>query len=262
MVPVSAIIITYNEENFIGKCLSSLVGVADEIIVVDSFSTDSTEEICNSFNIKFKKHVFKGYVEQKNYALTLATYPHILSLDADEALSDELVKSILGAKEKFDYDGYIFNRLNNYCGHWMKYSRLYPDKQLRLFDSRKGKWMGPNPHDRFILDKGSRARRIKGDLLHWNFVTYEEHIEKMNRFSTIGALEAFKAGRKSGPLTATLHSSWCFFRSYILNAGFLDGYSGFVSCSITAHSRLLKYAKLRRLYAKGVLKPKTENDSK
>jgi glycosyltransferase involved in cell wall biosynthesis len=250
MPRISAVIITYNEEQHIENCLVSLNKVADEIVVVDSFSTDGTEAICLKHNVKFLKHRFEGYVEQKNFALTQATFPHILSLDADEALSDELIVSLLEAKERFSCDGFIFNRLNNYCGHWLKYSRLYPDKQLRLFDSRKGKWMGPNPHDRFILEKGSKTCKLKGDLLHWNFETYEEHIEKMNKFSTIGAMEAFKAGRKSGPFSAILHSYWSFFRSYFLCLGILDGYDGFVSCSISAYTSFLKYAKLRRLIKK------------
>ena len=247
MPQLSAVIITYNEEHYIEKCLLSLMKVADEIVVVDSFSTDGTEGICRKYDVKFIKHKFEGYVEQKNFALTQATYPHIISLDADEALSDEAVKSILKVKEKFDYHGYIFNRSNNYCGRWLKHSRSYPDKQLRLFDSRKGKWMGPNPHDRFILDKRRKSIKIKGDILHWNFESYEEHIEKMNKFSTIAALEAFKAGKKSGPLTAILHSSWSFFRSYFIYGGLLDGYDGFISCSISAYTSFLKYAKLRYL---------------
>jgi glycosyltransferase involved in cell wall biosynthesis len=247
MSHISAVIITYNEEQHIGNCLLSLKSVADEIVVVDSFSTDGTEEICMKHNVKFVKHKFEGYVEQKNFALTQATYSHVLSLDADEVLSEELIKSILKVKEKFTSDGYIFNRFNNYCGHWMKYSGLYPDKQLRLFDSGKGRWTGPNPHDKFILNKGSKSCKIKGDLLHWNFDTYKEHIEKINKFSTIGALEAFKAGRKAGFLTATAHKWWSFFRSYILGAGFLDGYDGYISCSINAYSSFLKYAKLRKL---------------
>lgn len=247
MPQLSAVIITYNEDQHIENCLVSLKKVADEIVVVDSFSTDGTEGICKKHNVRFLKHNFEGYVEQKNFALTQAIYPHVLSLDADEALSDEAVKSILKIKEKFDYDGYIFNRSNNYCGHWLKHSRSYPDKQLRLFDSRKGKWMGPNPHDRFILDKGSKSGKIEGDILHWNFESYEEHIEKMNKFSTIAALEAFKAGKKSGTFTAILHSSWSFFRSYFLYGGLLDGYDGYISCSIAACTSFLKYAKLRRL---------------
>lgn len=247
MPQISAVIITYNEEDFIGNCLSSLNGVADEIVVVDSFSTDSTKEICSRFSVRFFTHSFEGYVEQKNYALSLASFPYILSLDADEALSETLKESILKVKENFEYDGYEFNRFHNYCGRWIKHSRWYPDRQLRLFDSRKGKWMGFNPHDKFKLNPGSRTGRLKGNLLHWNYLTIEEHMEKMNRFSSIGADAYFKAGKKAGVFTASNHMIWSFFRSYFLRAGFLDGYLGFVSCKITAWASFLKYAKLRQL---------------
>jgi glycosyltransferase involved in cell wall biosynthesis len=247
MPKISAVIITFNEELFIENCLLSLKNIADEIVVVDSFSTDDTEAICRKHDVKFIQHKFEGYVEQKNFALTQAAFPYVLSLDADEALTEDLIKSILEVKESFRYDGYIFVRQNNYCGHWIKYSGLFPEKKLRLFDSRKGKWMGPNPHDRFILNKGSRARRIKGALLHWNFSSYEEHIEKMNKFSTIGAIEAFKAGKKAGLFTAVTHMWWCFFRLYVLGTAFLEGHTGYVRCSIAAYSSFLKYAKLKQL---------------
>jgi glycosyltransferase involved in cell wall biosynthesis len=249
MPKVSAVIITFNEEKYIENCLVSLKKVADEILVVDSFSTDGTEVICKKHNVRFLKHKFEGYVEQKNFALTQATFPHVISLDADEALSDELVKSILKVKGSFNNDGYIVNRLSNYCGTWLKHS-IYPDSRLRIFDSRKGKWVGPNPHDRFILDKGGKSCKIKGDLLHWNFKTYEEHVEKMNKFSTIAALEAFKAGKKAGQFTAFFHSAWSFFRSFFLSGGFLDGYDGYLFCSLSAYTSFLKYAKLRRLIKK------------
>jgi len=247
MPEISAVIITFNEEDFIGQCLASLAGVADEIVVVDSFSTDNTEKICNGYNVRFVRHAFEGYVEQKNFALSLASFPHVLSLDADEAISDRLRESILKVKENFEYDGYEFNRLHNYCGKWIRHSRWYPDRQLRLFDKRKGKWMGFNPHDKFRLDRGTKKGRLKGDLFHWNYLTFEEHMDKMNRFSSIGAEAYFKAGKKAGICTASIHMCWSFFRSYILCAGFLDGYTGFVSCSITAYASFLKYAKLRHM---------------
>jgi len=247
MPAISAVIITYNEQDFIGRCLASLDGIADEIIVVDSYSTDSTEEICKSFKVRFIRHEFEGYSEQKNYALTLASFPHVLSLDGDEALSEELKSSILKVKDEFKYDGYFFNRFNNYCGKWIKHSRWYPDRHLRLFDKTKGRWIGPNPHDKFRMNKGSNVSRLKGNLNHWIYTSVEEHLEKMNRFSTISAGEYFKAGRKAGPLTATIHMTWSFFRSYVIYAGFLDGYAGYLSCSITAYTSFLKYAKLRRL---------------
>jgi len=248
MPKISAVIITYNEELFIGRCLESLEGIADEIIVVDSFSTDATEKICRKHGVRFIKHEFEGYVEQKNFAASLASWPHVLSLDADEALSEELRKSILKIKDNFEYDGYIFNRLNNYCGKWIKHSRWYPDRHLRLFDKTKGKWIGPNPHDRFRLNPGSRSTRLKADIHHWYYSSFEEHLDKVNRFSTISAGEYYKAGRKAGPCTASLHMLWSFFRSYILRAGFLDGYLGFTGCTISAWASFLKYSKLRRLH--------------
>ena len=129
MPKISAVIITYNEELFIDKCLASLKGVADEIVVVDSFSTDTTEEICKKHNVRFIKHAFEGFRDQKNFALQLASYKNILSLDADEALSDQLRKSILAVKDKWEYDGYVFNRRSNYCGTWINHSEWYPDRQ-------------------------------------------------------------------------------------------------------------------------------------
>ncbi|RED44938.1 glycosyltransferase family 2 protein [Seonamhaeicola aphaedonensis] len=130
---ISAVIITYNEEEHLEKRLSSLIGIADEIVVVDSFSTDKTPEICKSFNVTFYQHAFEGYIEQKNYAVTLARHNYILSLDGDEALSETLKQSILKVKLHWAYDGYYCNRLNNYCGQWIKHSDWYPDKKLRLF---------------------------------------------------------------------------------------------------------------------------------
>lgn len=247
MPEISAVIITFNEEKYIGRCLSSLEGIADEIIVVDSFSTDMTEEICSRHNVKFSRHKFDGYIEQKNYAMSLALNPWVLSLDADEALSEELKRSILNIKDSLNVDGYVFNRLNNYCGKWIRHSRWYPDRHIRLFNRTKGRWSGLNPHDSFRLEKGCRSLRLKGDIHHIFYESIEEHIEKANRFSTISANAYFSAGRKAGPLTAHFHMLWSFFRSYILNAGFLDGYFGYMGCMISAMGTFLKYSKLRNL---------------
>jgi glycosyltransferase involved in cell wall biosynthesis len=194
---ISAIIITFNEALSIERCLSSLDGVADEIVVVDSFSTDATEEVCRRFNTRFIQHPFEGYVEQKNYALSMAVYPYVLSLDGDEALSDELKKSILRIRDNPELDGYYFNRLNNFCGKWMRYSKWYPDRHLRLFNSSKGKWVGPNPHDRFMLNPGCKTTRLKGDLLHWSCDSIEEFFNKIKSFSEISAKEYFKKGKKA-----------------------------------------------------------------
>lgn len=247
MLKISAVIITYNEELFIERCLASLEGIADEIIVVDSFSTDSTEKICSRFGVRFIKHEFEGYVEQKNFATSLASWPCVLSLDGDESVSNDLKKAILLVKDNPQYDGYYFNRLFNYCGKWINHSDWYPDRHLRLFDSTKGRWEGPNPHDKFRLNAGCRTTRLKGYLYHWYYSSFEEHLDKVNQFSTISANEYFKAGRKAGPCTAVFHMLWRFFRSYVLRAGFLDGYIGLTACTLSSWSSFLKYSKLRRL---------------
>ena len=247
MPQISAVIITYNEERDIERCLRSLQGVVDEIVVVDSFSTDNTEEICKKFDVKFFRHPFNGYRDQKNYALSLSSFDHILSLDADEALSDKLRQSILDVKNNWHSDGYSFNRSNNYCGKWIHHTSWYPDRKIRLFDSKKGKWGGLNLHETIEMTHGSKVSILDGDLLHWAYYSYEEHIEKINNYSTLGAQEYFLSGKKAGPLSAALHSNWAFIKSYIVKRGFLDGYDGFVISTLTAYKIFLKYIKLRKL---------------
>jgi len=244
---ISAVIISYNEEDCIERCIKSVSGVADEVVVVDSYSTDRTGEICRQLGVRFIQHPFEGYREQKNYAMQLATYDYILSLDADEALSEELRQSILNVKENWGADGYYFNRLNNYCGQWIHHSNWYPDRKLRLFDRRKGCWGGINPHDRVVMQKGSRVHYLKGDLLHWVLNSYEAHIDKANKFSTIAAHEYFKLGRKSSMPKIILNSTWRFFKAYVLRLGFMDGFNGFVISSFSAYTSFLKYVKLHQL---------------
>jgi glycosyltransferase involved in cell wall biosynthesis len=256
MPKISAVIITFNEELFIDKCLTSLDGIADEIVVVDSYSTDATEDICKKHNARFIKHAFEGFRDQKNFALNLATYKNIISLDADEALSDQLRESILALKkkDKWDFDGYFFNRKSNYCGKWINHSEWYPDKQLRLFYADHGKWGDLNLHEKFIMSNGATVGRLKGDLLHWPFSSLQDHLDKMNKYSYIGAEEFHKAGKKAGLVTPYIHYFWGFFRSYIVHRGFLDGKYGYLICSTYAKSSFNKYRRLRVLNKDGVLK--------
>ncbi|MCX6326213.1 MAG: glycosyltransferase family 2 protein [Bacteroidia bacterium] len=252
MPKISAVIITYNEELYIDKCLASIDGIADEIVVVDSFSSDATEEICKKYNVRFIKHEFQGYKDQKNFALRLATYKNILSLDADEALSERLKQSILNVKENWKHDGYLFNRRNNYCGKWIRHSQWYPNRQLRLFYSDKGQFGELNIHEKFIMSNGGTIGKLKGDLLHWPCISYQDHLDKMSKYSTLGAEEYHKAGRKANLFTPYIHFIWGFIRTYIINRGFLDGHNGFLICSIYAKSTFNKYKKLRHLNNKGV----------
>ncbi|TGV02990.1 glycosyltransferase family 2 protein [Flavivirga rizhaonensis] len=247
MIKISGVIITFNEEEHLEKCLKSLVGVVDEIVVVDSFSTDKTPEICEAYNVNFIQNKFDGYIEQKNYALSHAKYDYILSLDGDEALSDTLKKSILKVKEHWSFDGYYCNRLNNYCGQWIKHSDWYPDKKLRLFKKGNGEWKGINPHDRYTLKKGLKAGKLKGDLLHWIYRDYKEHNLKVENFSSIAAQAYYDLGKKSSLWKILFNPTWAFFKAYFLRLGFLDGLNGFIICVQTFNVTFLKYIKLYRL---------------
>lgn len=247
MIKLSVVIITFNEEKNIARCLESVISIADEILVVDSFSTDKTKEICESFNVRFETNAFEGHIQQKNYAASIANYDFILSLDADEALSKELLSELQKVKEKFSADGYCFNRLNNYCGNWIKHCGWYPDQKLRLWDRRKGKWGGENPHDRFELKPGSKIEFLKGDLLHYTYYSIQDHVAQANKFSGIGASSAILRGRKSNVLKVVFVPFWRFFRHYFIQLGFLDGYYGLVICMIISHENFLKYAKMIEL---------------
>ena len=241
---LSAVIITYNEEEHLEKCLTSLVEVADEIIVVDSFSTDQTKEICKAFNVTFIEHKFEGYIEQKNYAISMASNDYILSLDGDEALSEELKDSVLKVKQNWDCDGYYSKRVNNYCGQWIKHSDWYPDKKLRLFKKDSGEWKGINPHDSYTLKKNKKAGKLKGDLFHWIYRDYDEHKQKVENFSTIAAKAYYKLGIKSSLFKIIYRPAWAFFKSYFIRLGFLDGKNGYRICLQTYNVTSLKYKKL------------------
>ena len=247
-VRISAVVITYNEERNIRRCLDSLVGVADEIVVVDSFSTDRTREICGEFNVRFIRHRFVGHIEQKNLAILQASSSYILSLDADEALSDELRASILGVKNNWRHDGYYFNRLTNYCGRWIRHTSWYPARKMRLWDARKGRWGGFNPHDRLFLDRGSTRSFLKGDILHYSYYTVSEHLDQINTFSTIMARSYFDRGRRVNFFSIILHPLWRLTKDFLIRGGFLDGYYGFIVSVNSAHEVFLKYVKLRNIY--------------
>ena len=252
MQKISVVIITYNEEKNIERCLKSVQSIADEIVVVDSFSTDKTKEICNAYQVKFITHAFEGHIEQKNWAITQATYPHVLSLDADECPDEILTQSILAVKKNGQAaDAYSFNRCNNYCGTWIKHGAWYPDKKLRLWDSRKGHWTGENPHDRYeMFDANVKILHLKGDLLHYSYYSVTEHIAQGNKFSSIAAESSFQKDKKSNLISLIINPLWRFVRDYFFKLGFLDGRAGFIIAINTAHSTFLKYVKLYDLNKK------------
>ena len=248
MQQISAVIITYNEARNIGRCLESLRDVADDIVVLDSFSTDATAEICHSFGVRFEQHVFDGHIEQKTRALGLARFPFVLSLDADEALSDTLRQSVLQVKKAAEIaDAYTMNRLTNYCGQWIHHSGWYPDRKLRLFDKRLGQWGGTNPHDKVLMSTGARTVFLQGDLLHYSYYTETEHLERARKYADIAAKAMQAQGRKASWLQVIFSPALKFLRNYVLKLGVLDGRAGFRICYIAALETYWKYRKLLTL---------------
>lgn len=247
MVRISAVIITYNEERNIVGCLQSIEGIADEIVIIDSNSTDNTEKLCTQFNVRFLQHDFEGFMQQKTWAVAQANFDHILSLDADEQLSDELRQSILAVKNDWKADGYSFNRLTNYIGKWIRHCGWYPDTKLRLWDRRKGNWSGINLHESVKMQDNAKIEKLKGDLLHYSYYSIRQHLDQINKFSEIAAHEGILKGKNSSLFIAVFKSIWKFKRDYIFKLGFLDGYYGFVVCALSAYAVFVKYLKMNEL---------------
>jgi glycosyltransferase involved in cell wall biosynthesis len=245
--PLSVVIITFNEEQNIRRCIESVSNIADEIIVLDSYSTDNTVEIARCLGAVVHQEKFRGYIGQKNLAMQLATHDYILSLDADEALDDELATSILQEKNSLYFRAYNMNRCTNYCGHFIRHGLWYPDKKIRLFDRRIAKWGGLNPHDKIILREGFPVYHLKGNILHYSFNTVDDHIWQNNRLSSIAATSLYNAGYSSSWFKMIVNPGWAFLNGYLLRLGFLDGADGLTIAINTSHQVFLKYSKLYKM---------------
>lgn len=244
MTPLSVVIITFNEEKNIGRCINSVQTVADEIVVLDSNSTDRTITIAAQKGAAIYQEPFLGYIEQKNKALTLAKNNFILSLDADEALDPVLQASILHEKKNGFGKAYSINRCTNYCGRFIRHGTWYPDKKLRLVDKTIANWGGDNPHDRLELTEPQIMQHLKGDILHYSYTTLEEHTTQNNKFSSISATALYNRGKRTSIFKILINPWWAFIKGYFLRLGFLDGFYGFVIAKNIAHLTFLKHVKL------------------
>lgn len=247
---LSVVIITYNEENNIGRCIDSVKEVADEIVVLDSFSTDRTVQIAEAKGAFVYRQKFAGYIAQKNKALEFAEHSYVLSLDADEALDETLIRSVLEAKKGFIYQAYKMNRCTNCCGKFIRYGSWYPDKKIRLFDKRIAEWGGIDPHDTIILGKPMAVKQLPGDILHFSFPTIDDLVFQQTKFSAISARSRFKVGKKTNWLKVILNPAWSFVKDYIFRIGFLNGKLAFVIAKNQARYTFLKHRNLLRLQAR------------
>lgn len=255
MTRISAIVITQDEERNMARCLASLQGVADEVIVVDSGSTDATESICRQYGARFEHHDWAGYSGQKNYANSLASHPWTLSIDADEALSPALRATLLQLKEHSLRNDSVYqcHRLSNFCGSWIHHCGWYPDTKIRLWPTGHAQWHG-TIHEELIHDQCPNTVTLKGDLLHYTFYTLDEMTQRHRRYYLLAAQSAYQAGRRASMAAVVLKPLWSFLRGYVLLGGFLDGYAGYLVCRMNAHYTFMKYATLREL-----AKTKTEH---
>lgn len=243
-VKISGVIITYNEEKTIERCVLSLQKVADEIVVIDSFSTDKTKEICKRLNVRFIENPFVSFGDQKRFAVAQAKNDYILSLDADEALSDEVIQSVLKVKNSWTKDAYKIKRRNYYCGKWLRFSGKYPDKKIRLFDRRKASWINRQVHETVEAENPQFVETISGDLLHLEYHSYFAHAKKIEQYSTLSAIYYHEKNRKSSLWHIYYRPLWAFFYSYFIRLGVLDGKQGLIFCYFNAYNTYLKYVKL------------------
>ncbi|XOV66190.1 MAG: glycosyltransferase family 2 protein [Fluviicola sp.] len=244
---ISATIITLNEERNIGRCIQSLEGVADEIIVLDSFSTDRTKEICEQAGVRFEQRQWEGYSASKNHLNSLAQFDYILSLDADEALDKDLQNAIREVKNEENPQVYAVNRITNYCGKWIKHGGWYPDIKVRLFPKEGSNWVGAHVHEELEYPSDLKERLLQGHLEHYSYYSFKEHRERADKYSSLTAAKFYEQGKRVGALKPYLSAIGRFIGMYFVKKGFMDGRMGFKIAWISAQSNVFKYKELLRL---------------
>jgi glycosyltransferase involved in cell wall biosynthesis len=243
--PLSVAVITLNAAASLARCLQS-VPWADEILVVDSGSSDATLEIARRVAHRVEHHDWAGYGAQKRYAASLARHDWVLSLDADEWLSPELAASLQALLERGpDRSGYLLNCRNGFMGRWLLHGEGYPDPHLRLFDRRRGNWQERTIHEQVLVQ--GPVGRLAGDLLHQSAQSLSDYLAKQNRYTQLQAELLHRQGRRAGWSHLVLRPLWRFLRLYLLRRGFLDGIPGLVHIVIGCFNTFSKYAKLREL---------------
>ncbi len=242
---ITATIITLNEERNIGRAIESL-RCCDEILIVDSGSVDRTMELAEKLGARVIEAGWRGYSGQKNWAAEQASHDWILSLDADEALSEALEAEIWNLKKHGPrYDAYTMPRLAKYLGRWILHSGWYPDRKLRLYDRRKAKWVGEFVHEHVAVS--GRIGHLETNLLHFTCDSLSEHVKTVDRYTTLAAQELVARKVPIGWWRLIVEPPWTFLRTYFLQAGFLDGLEGMIIAYMAAFYTFLKYCKARNM---------------
>jgi glycosyltransferase involved in cell wall biosynthesis len=242
---ISAAIITYNEERNIPRALESL-RCCDEVVVVDSGSTDRTVDLATKLGARVIDSDWRGYAGQKNYASSQCLHDWVLSLDADEALSEALEGEIWQIKKNGpEFDAYTMPRLAQYLGRWILHSGWYPDRKVRLFDRRKAQWVGEYVHESVVV--GGNVGHLKSNILHFTCSSLSEHLKTMDRYTTLAAEQLVEQKTPVGWTQLAVNPAWTFFKTYLLRRGFLDGMEGLAIAHMAALYNFLKYAKAKNM---------------
>ncbi len=242
---ISAAIITYNEERNIARAIESL-RCCDEIVVVDSGSSDRTVELATKLGARVLDMAWRGYAGQKNYASECCTNDWVLSLDADEALSEALEAEIWQIKKNGpEFDAYTMPRMAQYLGRWILHSGWYPDRKIRLFDRRRAKWVGGYVHESVVV--AGSVGHLESNILHFTCSSLSEHLKTMDRYTTLAAEQLVSQNAQIDWRELALDPPWTFFRTYILQRGFLDGTEGLAIAHMAALYNFLKYAKAKNM---------------
>ena len=245
MPKLSVTVVAKNEEADLGAALAS-VAWADEIVVVDSHSTDDTVAVARQHTERVFVHDWLGHVEQKNYAASLAAHDWILSLDADERVTPALATEIQALMAGTPADAaYRIPRVTFHLGAWIRSTDWYPDHQHRLYDRRAAKWTGRYVHE--ALTVNGRVGSLRGEIEHYAYRDIADHLETINRYTTYAATQMFEDGRRAGLLQLAGHPPLAFLRNYIARGGIADGARGFIISSMNAYYVFLKFAKLWQL---------------
>jgi glycosyltransferase involved in cell wall biosynthesis len=246
---ISAALITYNEEAKIETALASLAPICDEIIVVDSGSTDLTVDLCLKYTDRVIHRPWIGYVSQKQFATDQSTYEWVLSLDADEEVSPELQSEILKWKQEDSAEpmGYQIPRLTHFMGRWIRHTTWHPDCQLRLYMKSKGRWQGGRVHEGFRLD--GLPGRFSGYIYHYTYSSVSEYLVQLESFSSLAAADYYDQGRQANMAHLVFYPGFVFLKNWLFRMGFLDGVPGLVVSVLAATSTFFKFLRLWEMQA-------------
>ena len=247
---ISATVVAFNEERNIARAVTSLRACADEIVVVDSGSSDRTREIAAALGARVIEEPWRGYAAQKNFAASVATHPYILSIDADEELTPALAEEIIALKTQApQFDAWTMPRLARYLGRWIRHSGWYPDRKVRLYHRDRAAWQGDYVHESVHVSGGISGAigHLNSDLLHFTCDSLSQHLRTLDRYTSLAAQQLAASGKPIPFRRLVIDPPWTFLRSYFLQRGFLDGTHGFLIAAMASFYTFTKYSKARKI---------------